>query len=153
MQRQAHVVWRGSIKEGKGQVSTQSGALKEIPYSFQTRFEDQPGTNPEELIAAAHASCFAMATSGALSKQGFEPEALDVTATVTIQKDKDSWTVGSSHLHLKAQVANVTQGQFQEIAEDAKKNCPISRLLNAEITLQAELESASSRPWAPPPPM
>ncbi|WP_413290829.1 OsmC family protein [Bdellovibrio sp. HCB337] len=153
MQRQARAIWRGSIKEGKGDVSTLSGALKNIPYSFQTRFENQPGSNPEELIAAAHASCFAMATSAALSKQGFEPESLDVTATVSLQKDKDTWTVGSSHLHLKAHVTNVTQGQFQEIAEDAKKNCPISRLLNAEITLQADLEEASSRPWAPPPPV
>lgn len=152
MQRQANAVWRGSSRDGKGQVSTLSGGVKNLPYSFSTRFEDEPGSNPEELIAAAHASCFTMATAGALTQQGFEPEILDATATISLQKNNGTWTIVSSHLHLKARIANVTQGQFQKIAEDAKKNCPVSRVLNAEITLQADLEEASSRPWAPPPP-
>lgn len=152
MQREASVVWRGSLQNGNGQISTKSGALQGQPYSFNTRFGEQPGTNPEELIAAAHAACFAMATSGALSKQGFEPEALDVTATVSLLKDKDSWTVASSHLQLRGRVPKISPDQFLAIAEDAKKNCPISRLLKAEITLHAELDETSSRPWAPPPP-
>jgi osmotically inducible protein OsmC len=151
MQREASVVWNGSIQQGNGQITTKSGALQSVPYSFNTRFGEDPGTNPEELIAAAHASCFAMAASGALTKQGFEPETLSVTATVTINKDKDSWTVASSNLYLKGRVANITQGQFLEIVEDAKKNCPISRLLKADINLTAELEEGHSRPWAPPP--
>jgi len=151
MQRSANVIWKGSVQQGQGAVSTASGALKQIPYSFATRFGDTPGTNPEELIAAAHASCFAMATSAALTAKGLEPLNLDVKATVTIQKDGASWTVTSSHLDLKAQVNDVTQGQFMEIAEDAKKNCPISKLLNAEITLEAQLEEVDTRPWAPPP--
>jgi len=152
MQRVASVVWNGSLQQGNGQINAESGALKEVPYNFNTRFGEDPGTNPEELIAAAHASCFAMAASGALTKHGFEPETLNVTATVTINKEKDSWTVASSNLYLKGRVANVTQGQFLEIVEDAKKNCPISRLLKADINLTAELEEAHARPWAPPPP-
>jgi osmotically inducible protein OsmC len=133
-------------------ISTLSGALKAVPYSSNTRFGETPGTNPEELIAAAHSSCFAMACAAALSTKGFEPENLDVTATVTLQKNGDSWAVTSSLLQLKAQVANVTQGQFLEIAEEAKNNCPISKLIKAEITLEAHLNEPSSRPWAPPPP-
>lgn len=151
MQRSANAIWKGSIQKGQGAVSTASGAVKQMPYSFNTRFGDSPGTNPEELIAAAHASCFAMATAGALTAKGLEPLSLDVKATVTIQKEGSSWRVGSSHLELTAQVNDVTQGQFLEIAEDAKANCPISKLLNAEITLSAHLEEGDSRPWAPPP--
>lgn len=151
MQRHASAVWRGSIQKGQGQISTESGALKQLPYSFSTRFGEQPGTNPEELIAAAHASCFAMATSAALSSKGLEPLSLDVQATVSIQKEGDSWKVTSSHLELKAQVNDVTQGKFMEIAEDAKTNCPISKLLNTEISLDAKLIEIDERPWAPPP--
>ena len=152
MKREASVVWRGTVTEGNGQISTKSGALQNLPYSFTTRFGEAAGTNPEELIAAAHASCFAMATSAALTKQGFSPESLSVTAVVSLDKDKDTWTVGSSALTLKGRVANVTPDQFQAIVEDAKKNCPISRLLKAEITLKAELETGDTRPWAPPAP-
>ena len=151
MQRKANALWRGSIQQGQGVVSNASGALKEVPYTFAMRFTDAPGTNPEELIAAAHASCFAMAVSGGLTSQGLEPLKLDTQATVTLQKDGTGWRVNSSHLELKAQVNDVTQGQFLEIVEDAKKNCPISKLLNAEITLDARLEQSDERPWAPPP--
>lgn len=151
MQRSATAIWKGSIQQGQGAISSASGAIKQVPYSFNMRFGDTPGTNPEELIAAAHASCFAMATSGALTAKGLEPLNLDVKATVTLLKEGSGWRVSASHLELKGQVNDVTQGQFVEIAEDAKANCPISKLLNAEITLDARLEEADTRPWAPPP--
>ncbi len=151
MQRSANAIWKGSLQQGQGTVSSASGAIQQMPYSFNTRFADAPGTNPEELIAAAHASCYAMATAGALAAKGFEPLNLDVKATVTIQKEGADWSVSSSHLELKAQVNDVTQGQFLEIAEYSKVHCPISKLLNAEITLDARLEVADERPWAPPP--
>lgn len=151
MQRSANAIWKGSLQQGQGVISSASGAIKQVPYSFAMRFGDTPGTNPEELIAAAHASCFAMATSGALTAKGLEPLNLDVKATVTLQKEGANWTVTASHLELKAQVNDVTQGQFLEIANDAKANCPISRLLNAEISLDARLEESDERPWAPPP--
>lgn len=142
MERTASAYWRGSIQRGRGEVTTASGVLKNSPYSFSTRFENAPGTNPEELIAAAHASCFAMALSGALTKAGFEPKALDVSAAVSIEKDGEGFTVRSSKLKLRAQVPNIDGAKFSMIAEDAKKNCPISKLLNAEITLEARLEGA-----------
>lgn len=149
---EASVLWQGSIKEGHGEISTNSKVLQSIPYSFGTRFGDNPGTNPEELIAAAHASCFAMATAAGFAKGGIQPESLNVTATVTLTKNQETWTVTASHLDLTGRIPGVSPGQFQEIAEDAKKNCPISRLLKAEITLHAQLDESASRPWAPPPP-
>lgn len=140
MERKASAYWRGSLQRGRGDVSTASGVLKNIPYSFSTRFENAPGTNPEELIAAAHSSCFAMALAGILNKAGFEAKALDVNATVDIVKDDSGFTVRSSKLKLRAQVAGIDATQFYQLAEDAKKNCPISKLLKAEITLEARLE-------------
>ncbi|MGZ3803907.1 MAG: OsmC family peroxiredoxin [Pseudobdellovibrionaceae bacterium] len=152
MQRKAQAIWRGSLQKGEGEISTFSGALKGVPYSFSTRFSESPGTNPEELIAAAHASCFAMACSAGFSAKGLEPESLAVTANVTLQKEGESWNVTASHLQLQAHVENVSQEQFLQITEEAKNNCPISKLLKAKITLEAQLEAPPSRPWAPPPP-
>ncbi|HEY8270881.1 MAG TPA: OsmC family peroxiredoxin [Pseudobdellovibrionaceae bacterium] len=153
MQRKAQAIWRGSLQLGKGEISTLSGALKGVPYTFNTRFSETPGTNPEELIAAAHASCFAMACSAGFSDKGFEPENLEVTANVTLQKLGSAWAVTSSLLQLKAQVAGVPLDQFTSIVEEAKNNCPISKLLNLNIALEAHLEEAPPpRPWAPPPP-
>ena len=152
MERKASAYWRGSIMKGRGEITTQSGVLKNSPYSFSTRFEQAPGTNPEELIAAAHSGCFAMALSGALTKAGFEPKALDVQAAVSIEKDGEGFTIRSSKLKLRAQVPNIDEAKFNAIAEDAKKNCPVSKLLNAEITLEAKLEGATSNPQNRPSP-
>jgi osmotically inducible protein OsmC len=142
MEKKANVIWNGPIKEGKGLISTESGILKNAPYGFATRFEGQPGTNPEELIAAAHASCFAMATSAALTKGGFPPRRLDVNATVTLQKEGEGWAVTASRLEMVADVPEIEEGPFRTLTEDAKVNCPISKLLKAEITLDAKLEGA-----------
>ncbi|MBC7370245.1 MAG: OsmC family protein [Bdellovibrionaceae bacterium] len=142
MDRKATSIWTGSIKEGKGTISSDSGALQNQPYSFATRFDGEKGTNPEELIAAAHSACFAMATSANLSKAGFNPSRLQVTATVTVSKKGEGWEVGSSKLQLSAQIPEISEAKFQELVQDAKVNCPISKLLRAEITLDAKLESA-----------
>lgn len=144
MERTASAYWRGSLPRGRGDVTTASGVLKNIPYSFSTRFENAPGTNPEELVAAAHASCFAMALAGALNKAGYEAKALDVSASVSIEKDGAGFKVTSSKLKLRAQVPGIDAAQFSTITEDAKKNCPISKLLNAEITLEARLEGSQA---------
>ncbi|RYZ63966.1 MAG: OsmC family peroxiredoxin [Proteobacteria bacterium] len=141
MDRKATSIWTGSIKEGQGTITSDSGALQNQPYSFTTRFEGEKGTNPEELIAAAHSACFAMATSGNLSKAGFNPTRLQVTATVTVSKKGEGWEVGSSKLQLSAQIPEISEAKFQELAQDAKANCPISKLLRAEITLDAKLET------------
>ena len=129
--------YEGLGKEGSGHVSTQSGALDNQPYGFQTRFEDKPGTNPEELIAAAHASCFTMALSFALAKEGYSDGTLETSAKVTLEKDGEGFTVTRSDLTLVGSVAGIDEGTFTDIAKAAKANCPISKLLNAEITLNA----------------
>lgn len=131
----ASAKYDGLGKDGKGHVSTQSGALSDQPYGFQTRFEDAPGTNPEELIAAAHASCFTMALSFALGKAGFEKGSLATDAMVTLEKDGDGFTVTGSDLTLTGTVPDVERAKFEELAREAKENCPISKLLNAKITL------------------
>ncbi len=135
--KQATAVWNGTGKDGKGVVSTQSGVLSSSPYSFATRFENARGTNPEELIAAAHSGCYAMKLSFDLVAAGFTAEELDVTATVSL--DPAAGAVVKSALTLKAKIPGITADQFLEIADSAKKNCPISKLLNAEITLDASL--------------
>jgi len=140
MKRTATAHWSGDLKQGKGEVSTESGALKNTPYGFNTRFENQKGTNPEELIASAHAGCFTMALSGALGKAGFTPESLETKASVELAQVDGNWTVTTITLDLKGKVPGIDNAKFQEIATDAKKNCPISRLLNATITLKATLE-------------
>jgi osmotically inducible protein OsmC len=129
--------YEGLGKDGKGHVSTQSGALADQPYGFNTRFEGAPGTNPEELIAAAHASCFTMALSFALAKAGHEQGTLETTAKVSLEKDGEGFTVTRSDLTLTGTVPGIDEAQFMAIANDAKANCPISKLLKAEITLEA----------------
>jgi osmotically inducible protein OsmC len=135
MQRTATAKYQGLGKEGKGHISTQSGALTDQPYGFNTRFEDGTGTNPEELIAAAHASCFTMALSFALAKSGHEQGNLETQAVVTLEKDGDGFKITGSDLTLTGSVPGIDENEFQKIATDAKVNCPISKLLNAEITL------------------
>jgi osmotically inducible protein OsmC len=137
----ASAVWNGDLKGGKGTLSTQSGVLKETAYSFTARFENGTGTNPEELIAAAHAGCFAMALSAFLGKAGFTPERLATNATLTLEQVSGNWTITAIHLDLKAKVPKIDQKEFDTIAADAKANCPVSRVLNANITLAAKLES------------
>ncbi len=139
MKRKASAIWRGGLKDGKGNISTESGVLKETQYSFGTRFEDGIGTNPEELIAAAHAGCFAMAFSAELGKAGFTPESIHATATVSLDKTDAGWTVTESHLDLTAKIPGIDEARFIAIADGAKAGCPISRLLNAKVTLYAKL--------------
>ncbi len=139
MKRSASAVWHGDLKQGKGTLKTDSGVLSNAPYAFGTRFENGAGTNPEELVAAAHAGCFAMALSGALGKEGFTAERLAATATVTLEQVDGAWTVTASHIDLDGRVPGITAAKFDEIAAGAKANCPISRLLNAKITLTSKL--------------
>ncbi|MHB1698925.1 MAG: OsmC family protein [Acidobacteriaceae bacterium] len=139
MQRSASAVWHGSIKEGKGTISTQSGVLKDAQYSFSARFEDGIGTNPEELIGGAHAGCFSMALSGQLTAAGLPPESIETTADVFLIKDDKGFVINKIHLTTKAKVPGVSKEQFDELAEKAKSGCPVSRLFNAQITLDATL--------------
>jgi lipoyl-dependent peroxiredoxin len=140
MDRSASAVWNGSLKEGKGTISSQSGALKSLQYSFAARFADGVGTNPEELIAAAHAGCFSMALSAELGKAGFTPDSIETTAVVTLDLHGEKPTVTKSHLTTKAKIPGIDKAKFDEIAAGAKAGCPISRLLAAaEITLDASL--------------
>ena len=139
MKRNASAVWRGGLKDGKGSISTDSGALKEARYSFSTRFEEGIGTNPEELIAAAHAGCFSMALSGQLGAANLTADSINTTAAVTLEKKEDGFRVTKVHLTTEASVPGATEEQFQTAANNAKQNCPISRLLNAEITMDAKL--------------
>ena len=140
MKRSASAIWQGNLKQGKGSLSTDSTVLRETPYSFSTRFENGIGTNPEELIAAAHAGCFTMALSAELEKAGFTADTLATTAAVTLENDpKTSWTVTKIHLTNTAKVPGITAEKFAAIAAGAKAGCPISRLLKAEITLDAKL--------------
>ena len=132
--------YEGLGKEGKGHVSTGSGALSDQPYGFQTRFEDKPGTNPEELIAAAHASCFTMALSFKLAEAGHEDGSVETTADVSLEKQDGGWTVTRSALSTKGKVPGLDQAKFEELAADAKANCPISKLLSCEITLETAFE-------------
>jgi osmotically inducible protein OsmC len=140
MKRKASAQWNGSLKEGKGRISTDSGVLKDTQYSFSTRFEDGAGTNPEELIAAAHAGCFSMALSGQLTTAGTPPESVHTTATVTMEKTDAGFTVTGVHLDVAARVPGATPQSFETAAQNAKTGCPISRLLKADITMTARLE-------------
>jgi len=140
MDRSASAVWHGSLKEGKGTITTQSGTLHEAQYSFGTRFENGVGTNPEELIAAAHAGCFTMALSGQLTSVEMPPESIETTAVVTMEKTDDGPTVTKIHLTTRAFVPGIESEKFEELAKKAKEGCPISRLLKtADITLDAKL--------------
>ena len=140
MERTASAVWHGGLKDGKGTISTQSGVLKDSQYSFSTRFEDGIGTNPEELIAAAHAGCFTMALSGQLTSVELSPDTIETTAVVTMEKTDDGPTITKIHLTTRAKVPGAEKEKFDELAKKAKEGCPISRLLKAaEITLDAQL--------------
>ncbi len=140
MDRSAQAVWHGGLKDGKGTLTTESGVLRETAYSFRTRFENEKGTNPEELIAAAHAGCFTMALSAQLSDAQMPPESLETTAVVTMEKTDDGPTITKIHLVTRAKVPNVEKEKFDELAKKAKEGCPVSRLLKAaEISLDAQL--------------
>ena len=139
--RSGSAVWSGGLKDGKGAISTQSGALDAYPYGFATRFEGVPGSNPEELIAAAHASCFTMALSLILGEAGFTASKMETNAVVTLEKQEDGFAVTASHLTLKASIPDVDESTFQDLAAKAKANCPISKLLKADISLEVELLS------------
>jgi lipoyl-dependent peroxiredoxin len=139
MQRTATAHWSGGLKDGKGTVSTQSGVLKQTQYSFSTRFEDGVGTNPEELIAAAHAGCFTMALAFGLQSAGLTPTELSTEAAVTLEPEGKGFRISRSALTLRAKVPNLDETKFAELAKDAEKNCPVSKVLNAEIKLDAKL--------------
>jgi osmotically inducible protein OsmC len=138
MQRKASAVWRGGLMDGKGTITTDSGTLKDTQYSFKTRFESGVGTNPEELIAAAHSGCFAMAFSAELGKAGLTPESISATATVTLDKVGDGFSVTQSHLDVTVKVPGADKNKVLEIANAAKAGCPISKLLNAKVTMDAK---------------
>ena len=141
IKRNGSAVWSGGLKDGKGAVSTGSGVLKDSQYGFNTRFEDGPGTNPEELIGAAHAGCFTMALSGQLGNAGMTAEELRTTATVSMEKVEGGFSITAVHLDLVAKIPGASQEAFDKAANTAKENCPVSKLLNAEITLTSRLEN------------
>lgn len=141
MNRKATAVWQGGLKDGKGDVSTESGVLKNSPYAFNTRFENEKGTNPEELIAAAHAGCYAMALSLFLGNAGMTAQKIITTATVTLEQVGGGFSVTESHLDVVAHIPGANKAAFEKAAEDTKAGCPISRLLNTKITMNAKLES------------
>ncbi|KQQ47508.1 osmotically inducible protein OsmC [Duganella sp. Leaf126] len=139
-QHSGSAVWSGGLKDGIGSISTQTGVLKEAPYGFKARFEDGPGTNPEELIGAAHAGCYTMALSGVLAEAGMTAQKLETTAAVTLDKVDGGFAITKVHLTLRATIAGADQARFEEAANKAKVNCPVSKLLNADITLDATLQ-------------
>jgi osmotically inducible protein OsmC len=139
MIRKANAAWKGGLKDGQGTVSSESGVLAGASYNFAQRFEDKPGTNPEELIAAAHAACYSMALSGAIGAAGLKPESVETKASLTLEKLDVGFTVSRIHLDVVAKVPGATPEQFLAAAEQAKRTCPISRLLNTTITLEAKL--------------
>jgi osmotically inducible protein OsmC len=140
IKRDASAVWTGAGKDGRGTLTTQSGTLKDTPYSFSTRFGEDKGTNPEELIAAAHAGCFSMALAFQLSAAGHPPERLETRADLSMAQEGGGWRIAAVALTLRAKVPGIAREEFDNLAEAAKANCPVSKVLNAEITLQAELE-------------
>jgi osmotically inducible protein OsmC len=141
MQRTASAHWSGGLKDGKGTISTQSGVLSQTQYSFSTRFENGIGTNPEELIAAAHAGCFSMALSGQLGAAGMTAQSIDTTATLTLDKTDAGFSITAIHLDVKAKIPGADQAKFDEAAQNAEKGCPVSRVLKATITMTAQLVS------------
>jgi osmotically inducible protein OsmC len=141
MKRNASAEWKGGLKDGKGTISTDSGVLAESQYSFSTRFEDGKGTNPEELIAAAHAGCFSMALSGQLGQAGLTAESIRTTASVKLEKTDAGFAITSVHLEVKARVPGADQQAFATAANNAKAGCPVSKVLKAEITMNASLEA------------
>jgi osmotically inducible protein OsmC len=141
MQRTASAHWSGGLKDGKGTISTQSGVLSQTQYSFSTRFENGVGTNPEELIAAAHAGCFSMALSAQLGNAGMTPESIDTKATLTLDKTDAGFTITAVHLDVKVKIPGADKAKFDDAAQSAEKGCPVSRVLKADITMNAELVS------------
>ncbi len=140
MQRKASAVWKGGLKDGKGLISAPGGVLNNTPYSFTTRFENAPGTNPEELIAAAHAGCFSMALSAQLGGANLTPESISTTITLSLDKLDSGWTITASHIDVVGKVPGADAATFQKYAEAAEKGCPVSKVLNAKITMTAKLE-------------
>ena len=140
MQRKASAVWKGGLKEGKGAMSAPGGVLNQTPYSFTTRFENAPGTNPEELIAAAHAGCFSMALSAQLGGANLTPESISTSVTLSLDKLDSGWTITESHIDVVGRVPGADAATFQKYAEAAEKGCPVSKVLNAKITMSAKLE-------------
>jgi osmotically inducible protein OsmC len=138
--RKASVVWIGDIKSGKGEVSTESGALSGYPYGFAARFEGAKGSNPEELLGAAHASCFTMAVAAELAKAGLTAERMETKARVTLDKEGDGWAITASHLSLQASIPGADDATFQKLAATAKANCPLSKAIKADISLDAVLK-------------
>lgn len=141
MIRKGKAIWTGSIRDGRGMLSTDSGVLADTAYGFQSRFENGKGTNPEELIGAAHAGCFSMALSKVLGDAGLTPERIATTAEISLDKAADGFQISASHLRVVAKVPGTDEGRFVELAEQAKVGCPVSKLLNAKITMEARLES------------
>ncbi len=141
IKRSGSAVWSGGLKDGKGSISTQSGVLDNTQYGFNTRFDNGPGTNPEELIGAAHAGCFTMALSAQLGEAGMTAQSLKTTATVSLEKDEQGFAITAVHLNLIAHIPGANQEAFEAAALRAKQNCPVSKLLNATITLDARLEN------------
>ncbi|MBV9199195.1 MAG: OsmC family protein [Alphaproteobacteria bacterium] len=141
MERSAKAQWKGDLRTGTGIISAASGALSNTPYSFKDRFEQGSGTNPEELLAAAHAGCFSMALSAELQKEGLKPDSIDTTCRITLEKEGSGFTIKKSALELRAKIAGATQDAFERAAQNAKEGCPVSKLFDTEITLDAKLES------------
>ena len=139
MKKNASAVWTGSVKEGGGTISTETGVLNKTPYGFKSRFEDGPGTNPEELIGAAHAGCFSMALSLMLGEAGFTPDSINTKVAITLEKKPDGFAITSSHLSVVAKVPGIDAAKFDEIVNAAKIGCPVSKLLKTEISMDAKL--------------
>ena len=141
MKKTASAHWQGGIKDGKGTISTESGALNQVPYGFNTRFEDQPGSNPEELLGAAHAGCFSMALSKELGEAGMTAERIETRAEVTLDKQAGGFAITAVHLSLRAKIPGADRAAFEKAVENAKTGCPVSKVLNADITLDAVLDT------------
>jgi lipoyl-dependent peroxiredoxin len=141
VKRSATVAWQGGLKDGKGTISTESKALSAVPYSFRTRFEDQPGTNPEELLGAAHASCFSMALANQLGEAGLNPERIDTKATVTLERLDTGLSITHVHLDVVVKSPGADRTKFEEAAHKAKTGCPLSKVLKAEISMDARLDA------------
>jgi len=139
--KKASALWKGGIKDGGGVISTETGVLKDAPYGFKARFEDGPGTNPEELIGAAHAGCFSMALAGMLGEAGLTAQSIETTAAVTLEKRLSGYEITASHLTVRVTIPGADRAKFEQIANAAKSGCPVSKLLKAAITMDATLES------------
>ena len=145
MDRKAKAQWKGDLRSGGGILSSASGVLSNTPYSFKDRFEQGTGTNPEELLAAAHAGCFSMALSAELQKEGLKADSIDTTCTITLEKEGSGFAIKKSHLELRAKIPGATQDAFERATQSAKENCPVSKLYDTDITLDAKLEASAAK--------